>query len=231
MIPAKPPVMQAKDSVSLVIFDCDGVLVDTEKFYVELLLEFSAPYCLGLDLTDAMRLFCGVTLKRCMEIIETLSASKLPDDFFAQFRDEFARRIEHCIVPIEGIKETLEQITIPICVASNSSMKSLDQMLKLVGLYDYFSERIFSAYDLQKWKPEPDLFLKAAAAMGTDPRNCLVIEDSLVGVQAAQAAGMKVFAYAGSEYSSASLFSADVPTFTRMSELPELIASLNRKSD
>jgi HAD superfamily hydrolase (TIGR01509 family) len=225
----KRPSKVAEKSIALVIFDCDGVLVDTEKFYVELLLELSAPYGLQLPLAEAMRLFTGAALKTSLEKIESLTGAALPDDFFARVRDEFARRIEFSIVPIEGVREALERITLPVCVASNSSLKSLQQMLSAVNLYHYFGDRIFSAYDLQKWKPEPDLFLKAAAEMNAHPQNCLVIEDSAIGVQAALAADMSVFAYVASEYSSAGLCSANIPTFERMIELPEIIERLNRK--
>lgn len=219
------------EPVSLVIFDCDGVLVDTEKFYVELLLEFSAPFGLILTLPQAMEIFAGVTLRRCMEIIEERSGKQLPVDFFQRFSDEFARRIEYSIKPIEGIKEALDEIDLPICVASNSSMGSLKQMLGLVGLDSYFAGGIFSAYDLKKWKPEPDVFLKAASEMMVEPRNCLVIEDSLPGVQAAQAAGMKVFAYAASEFTHQRVLSSGAVIFRRMSELPGLIRGLSAHSE
>ena len=219
------------EPVALVIFDCDGVLVDTEQFYVELLLEFCAPYGLILTLPQAMELFAGVTLRRCMEIIEQRSGKRLPVDFFQQFSDEFARRIEYSIKPIEGIKEALDDIDLPICVASNSSMGSLKQMLGLVGLDSYFADGIFSAYDLKKWKPEPDVFLKAAKEMMVEPKSCLVIEDSLPGVQAAQAAGMRVFAYAASEFTHQKVLSSGAIVFRQMGELPALIRGLSPHSE
>ncbi len=215
-----------EDQLSLVIFDCDGVLVETERFYVELLLEFGKEYGFEMELADAMNLFAGVTLKTCMKKIEETTGKNLKPDFFETFRDTFADRIECEIKPVEGIRHAIESIHIEKCVVSNSSMASIEQMLGAVDLLKYFKGRIFSGYDLKKWKPDPALFLHAAASMNVDPKKCLIVEDSLVGVQAAQSAGMKVLAYTGSEFAARQLKDSKANFFDNMVDLPEILSEL-----
>jgi HAD superfamily hydrolase (TIGR01509 family) len=143
---------------------------------------------------------------------------------------EFEHRVrevcERELVPVEGVLAALDEITVPSCVASSSSHAMLNFKLGLTGLAERFAGRIFSADDVAHGKPDPAVFLFAAAAMGAAPDRCAVIEDSVSGVEAGVAAGMSVFAFSGGVTSAAKLDRTDVVLFNSMHLLPDLLASV-----
>ena len=188
--------MARRDMIpELVIFDCDGTLVDSEELGTSVLLEMAGELGLHLPLRETNLLFRGWQLDRCVAQIETWLGRKLPDDFVAQVRLRTRNTFEAKLQPIPGAVELVRTLRLPMCVASSGPREKIELSLSLTGLLPYFKDRIFSGYELGSWKPDPGLFLHAARTLGVEPARCAVVEDSLVGVQAGIAAGMQVFAY------------------------------------
>ena len=211
----------------LLIFDCDGTLVDSEGIANEIFLK--GVNALGIPVTqdEAWEHFPGTSMALCIKYVEDTYEVKLPEGFVerqrAIQRTEFAKRLK----PIRGIHETLLQLAqYPVkCVASNGPMDVIKANLNTTGLSPYFEERIFSAYTLNIWKPRPDLFLHAAETLGYDSVHSIVIEDSVAGMQAGINAGMTVLGYVPPEHPYEAKIEG-VIEFTEMSQLPELIESL-----
>jgi len=212
----------------LIIFDCDGVLVDSELLASEVLSEILAECDVDVPARECRERFTGSSLKRVKELVFKSSGIELPDDFEdrvrAADRDVFEQRLR----PVSGIEETLELLTIPVCVASSGTVEKITHSLKLTGLYDTLSPHLFSAEMVVRGKPAPDLFLWAAQQMSVAPERCLVVEDSPVGIKGAQAAGMTVFGFAGAAHAGPGyaemldLTGADM-VFREMFALPNLI--------
>jgi len=179
----------------LVIFDCDGTLVDSEELGTSVLLEMAWELGLHLPLRQTNLLFRGWQLDRCVAQIQTWLGRKLPDDFVAQVRLRTRSTFEEKLQPIPGAVELVRSLRLPMCVASSGPREKIELSLSLTGLLPYFKDRIFSGYEVGSWKPDPGLFLHAAHTLGVEPARCAVVEDSLVGIQAGVAAGMQVFAY------------------------------------
>jgi HAD superfamily hydrolase (TIGR01509 family) len=215
--------------VDLVIFDCDGVLVDSERLAIKVDAKVLAK--LGWPLTEAeiVERFVGVSDADFRRAIESHLGRHLPDDWESEleplYRSAFAAELR----PVDGIVEALDRITIPICVASSGTHEKMRYTLGLTGLYDRFDGRIFSATEVARGKPEPDLFLYAAERMGVAPQTCVVVEDSVNGVRAARAAGMKVLAYAGGVTSTAKLEGPRTTVFEHMRQLRELLSDVRFK--
>jgi HAD superfamily hydrolase (TIGR01509 family) len=213
----------------LVIFDCDGVLVDSEPISNRILaLELTA---IGLptSIEDSIRDYTGRSWASCTAIIEERLGRELPPGFAARYHaavfDAFERELE----PVAGIEAALDRIQPPWCVASSGAHDRIRRALGVTGLLERFDGNIFSATDVEHGKPAPDLFLHAAARMGFEPERCVVVEDSPAGVQAARAAGMTVLGYAG--LADAALLEAEgARTFAAMAELPELLSGCAPRS-
>ena len=210
----------------LIIFDCDGTLVDSEGlangYFVELVNDMGVP----LTLEEAWQHFPGTSLRLCMEYVEKRFDFAFPDDFVPRYREGQKEVFSTHLQPIKGIEECLDILhDHPICVASNGPREIIEANLHTTGLREYFGSHIYSAYELQHWKPDPKLFLHAADKFGYDPRECLVIEDSMAGIEAGLNAGMKVFGYNAHGHSG--LPDRDEITyFQDMKVLPELIQKL-----
>ncbi|ANY77834.1 hydrolase [Microvirga ossetica] len=180
----------------LLIFDCDGVLVDSEvlscRIDAEFLTEIGIPYT-----TDEIaQQFLGVSLKTMIARIEAERNCKLPDDFSERLNSILFARFETDLKPIEGVREAILSLPYPRCVASSSVPERIALSLRITGLSDLFDD-IFSSTQVPRGKPAPDLFLHAASSMKARPEDCVVIEDSVAGVQAALAAGMRVIGFTG----------------------------------
>lgn len=180
----------------LVIFDCDGVLVDSEAIANQLLIDMAADLGVHVDSEEAHVEFVGLKLADCVGLMEREAKRELPPTFIDDFRAALSVVMESELQPIPGIYNALEQINNLKCVASNATRSKIEQALRITRLRDFFESRIFSAYDISAWKPEPDLFLHAAQSMGVAPNACVVVEDSRPGIEAAMAAGMRVIVYA-----------------------------------
>ncbi len=215
----------------LVIFDCDGVLVDSEVIALSVMrrrLEEA-----GLRLTDqeTRERFLGRRLDSSLHKIETELGEPLPgafrDDFSREILSAFARELKG----VEGVRQAVEGLHTRVCVASSSGHERLRLSLRVAGYETMFAPNIFSAADVAEGKPSPDLFLHAASAMGVEPKDCLVIEDSVAGVVAARAAGMAVFGFVGASHFSpldegTHLTGAGAELlFDDMARLPDLVAA------
>jgi HAD superfamily hydrolase (TIGR01509 family) len=194
--PSGDPTMGAMPAVQLVIFDCDGVLIDSEAIGNRVLVESARPYGLEMTEPEAMAQFRGGKMADCVAEIEQRIGRSLPQSFVADARARVAEAYERDLRAVDGIERALSRIRLPMCVASNGPTEMIRQALRIVGLLDRFEGRIFSAYEVQCWKPDPGLFLHAARAMSADPSSSVVVEDSVLGVRAAVAAGMRVLGYA-----------------------------------
>jgi HAD superfamily hydrolase (TIGR01509 family) len=198
------------------------VLVDSERISVRLDVQVLAELGWPITKEEVIERFVGRTDEAMTREIEEYLGRKLPsawdEEYEHLYRDAFDAELE----PVDGVVEALEQISAPTCVASSGRPERIEKNLKLTGLWERFAGRIFSAADVEHGKPAPDLFLHAAAEMGAEPAGCAVVEDSPFGVQAAHAAGMKAYAYAGGIMPVERLRSADV-VFDNMRELPKLL--------
>ena len=178
----------------LVIFDCDGVLVDSEKPGNVIFAEMLASYGHQISADESVRRFRGVNLTKCLDILEQETGIKLPRSFEADFRQRMSDVFRAELQPVEGALRLVESLRVPFCVASSGPRKKIEENLQITNLYSHFAGKIFSAHEIGAWKPDPGLFLSAARYFGVAPEDCIVIEDSHIGVSAALAANMAVFA-------------------------------------
>jgi HAD superfamily hydrolase (TIGR01509 family) len=219
------PVSERNGHPDLVIFDCDGVLVDSEPIAIQIDAKIFAEFGMPMSEEEIVDRFVGRSPSVTWAAIETHLGHPLPADFAARTQAMFDEAYAHDLQPIDGIEQALDQITARTCVASSSDPDRLDHKLKLTGLYDRFAGRIYSAAAVQNGKPAPDLFLYAAQRMGAEPGDCAVVEDSQYGVQAARAAGMAAFGYTGSVTPARMLEGPGTTVFGDMRELPRLLQS------
>jgi HAD superfamily hydrolase (TIGR01509 family) len=210
--------------ISLVIFDCDGVLVDTERIAVRIDVMVLAQ--LGWPMTEAevVQRFMGRSDEEMTADIEAHLGRRLPASWEEPFRHLYRQAFEAELEPVAGVVEALDAIATPTCVASSGTHEKIRFTLGLTGLYERFAGRIFSVSDVARGKPAPDLFLHAAGRMGVPPGQCAVVEDSRYGVDAARAAGMRAFGYAGGLAPKGSLAGPHTVVFEDMRELPRLLA-------
>jgi HAD superfamily hydrolase (TIGR01509 family) len=213
----------------LLIFDCDGVLVDSEplscRIDAETLTECGVPY----TAEEVARDFTGVSIKDQIARIEMERGIRLPDDFTERLNRTLFQRFETDLKPIDGVRDAILSLTFPRCVASSSIPERIALSLRVTGLLDLF-DNIFSSTQVARGKPAPDLFLHAASRMNTLPEECLVIEDSIAGVQAARAAGMRVIGFVGGSHCgpghAEKLRQAGAPVIIeRMSDLPAAVST------
>jgi HAD superfamily hydrolase (TIGR01509 family) len=221
---AADTVTRVSPPLELVIFDCDGVLVDSETLAVELQVERLAEIGIPMTAAEITERFLGRSIGYVNAAIVEQLGGPLPADRQRHWETRYRQLMTERLRPIPGVTEALEQITLPVCVASSSSPESIAFKLSLCGLADYFDDRVFSATQVRHGKPAPDLFLLAADRLDADPARCAVIEDSPVGVQAGRAAGMRTFAYAGSEAVARDRLAGEATVvFDDMRRLPELL--------
>ena len=207
-----------------VIFDCDGVLVDTELISNTVLAELLTQAGLPTTLEQCLRDYRGRSLASVMRLAVARHGGPLPADiparYYADMKSAFA--CEGHAVP--GIVDALDQIALPSCVASSGPHHKMEVTLRRAGLWERFEGRIYSAPEVPRGKPAPDLFLHAARAMGFDPAGTAVVEDSVPGVEAARAAGMRALAFARDSDAGA-LAAAGGEPFDDMADLPALLAA------
>jgi len=213
----------------VVIFDCDGVLVDSEA--IALARTRDALARLGLTLSDeeTRERFLGVSAQSMQGIAERDLGASLPPDFQRELARAIAADFERGLKAIGGIREALAELGARVCVASSSSMERIRASLRIVDFARLFEPNVFSAAEVARGKPSPDLFLHAAARMGARPAQCLVIEDSVPGVTAAHRAEMTAFGFLGGahitdkEHGERLRAAGAVLAFDDMRELPRLI--------
>jgi len=183
--------------VDLVIFDCDGVLVDSEIVSFEAEAEVLAEVGIGVPPDELVERFVGLSSASTFAVLEREHGIRLPPDFAERCRQRVLEAFDNRLRPIPGIAGLLERLAHRRCVASSSEPSRVRHSLRLTGILHHFDPHIFSATQVTHGKPAPDLFLFAAAEMGVAPDRCLVIEDSPPGVTGARAAGMRVLGFTG----------------------------------
>ena len=209
----------------LVIFDCDGVLVDSEPLTTRALQDVLERHGLRLGFDQLRKHLYGVSLTRLQELALAHWGVSLPDDVVDLVEEAERIAVEHWLSAVPGAADAVRSVAasgVAVCVGSNGSPGAIAQRLRLTGLYDWFEGRMFSAAMVAHGKPYPDVFLHAAETMGFSPEECVVIEDSEPGVQAALAAGMRVLAYVASPTSNVAE-STRVEQFRDMASLPVLL--------
>lgn len=209
----------------LAIFDCDGVLVDTEDLNRHALIEVLHRFAIDVTKAEAAVRFRGLSNQGIVERVQALWGIPLGDAFIPALEAEEAGLVRRHVQPITGVRRAVEDIVrlgFATCVASNGGLEGVRERLVCAGLADLFGDRLFSAEQVARGKPFPDVFLHAGTSMGFPPSDCVVIEDSEVGIQAGQAAGMRVLAFAPGVDAGAGK-AAGVERFADMALLPSLL--------
>jgi phosphoglycolate phosphatase len=217
------PAVMNKSSFDLVIFDCDGVLVESEPLACQIYVQMWEEIGIKLDYGETLREFHGVTLARRVESTARKYDWAPPANFVSLFNERLSALTERELQPVPYIHELLESLTVPKCVASNGSRQEINLRLKVARLAHYFGDSIFSGVEVPHPKPAPDLFLAAAESFGVHPSRCVVIEDSELGVTAAIAARMTVYGHATFN-SPEVLQAAGAIPFASMLEIKEILA-------
>jgi HAD superfamily hydrolase (TIGR01509 family) len=216
----------------LIIYDCDGTLIDTETIYAQINLK--AYHAIGLShwtmesYVDAM---VGIPVAEGRKILEREYGGPLPPEFDAQIEAEAQARIHSSLETLPGVREAVTAIEGPRCVASSTSLGPLKRNLTTAGLIGLFDPHVFSASQVSRGKPHPDVFLFAAETMGAEPARCLVIEDSVPGVLAARAAGMPVVGFTGVAHDPARIAArltaaGAIAVISHMQQWPALVRQL-----
>lgn len=217
--------LNMNENIDLVIFDCDGVLVDSEVLAVEVDKRVLAEFGWHLTTEEVVEKFMGKSAKAFTAELEEHLGYRLPHDWDAEYASWYHHAFETSLTVVEGIEPALDALTVQTCIASSGSHEKLRKTLGLTNLFPRFEGRIFSATEVTHGKPAPDLFLHAAARMGVQPERCIVIEDSKYGVRAARAAGMNALGYAGGMTPPEWLEAEGATLFSSMYELPDLLRS------
>ena len=214
-----------------VLFDCDGVLVDSESITLGVLRDMLAELGWSLTLAECMRLFIGKSLIHETEIISARTGHVVGDAWLAQFRARRDARLAREVEPIRGAVDAVARVHARfagrIALCSGADRAKVELQLARCGLQRYFDGRVFSGYEMPRSKPFPDVYLAAMDALGVDAARCLVIEDTVTGVQAGVAAGATVWGYsppeAGHDAPAPLLAAGAASIFTDMAQLPVLL--------
>ncbi|MGY3619610.1 HAD family hydrolase [Bradyrhizobium sp. USDA 10063] len=214
----------------LIIFDCDGVLVDSEVISCRAHAEVLTRHGYPITSEQVFDRFLGRSTRQANLEIEAELGRSLPEDFHTQLQDELFRSFEADLQAVPHIHAALDRIAQPVCVASSGSPQRMSVSLGRTSLHDRFAPNIFSAVQVKNGKPAPDLFLFAAEQMKVPPEHCLVVEDSVPGIRAARAAGMAVLGFCGGSHcgpghAEALRAAGATMTFGDMRKLPGLVES------
>jgi HAD superfamily hydrolase (TIGR01509 family) len=207
----------------LVIFDCDGVVVDSERIVFEVFGDFIRS--LGVHLTDAetREQFLGRTLAACMTIVEEITGKPVPPGALERYCADRDRVLRERVQAVDGVRDVLETLKVPFCIASSGGYDKMRITLGATALMPLFEGRLFSATEVAHGKPAPDIFLFAAERMGAEPKRTVVVEDTVNGVLAGSAAGMTVLGYVDLTPAPKLVEAGAAATFTHMRELPRLL--------
>ena len=186
------------DDIELIIFDCDGVLVDSESLSNEVLAVHATAFGWPMTAAESQGHFKGMTMRQIHELFEKREGRSLNDAWIEKYYQDSFAAFETGLRAVAGVEDLIKRAQsrgLKICVASQGPKRKMQLTLGVTGLWDYFAGNVFSAHDVARPKPYPDLFLHAAETMNVDPSQCCVIEDSPSGLKAADAAGMRVIYY------------------------------------
>ena len=221
------------NDIELIIFDCDGVLVDSERITAKVFSNVLEEECgISLSFDVLLETFMGQSSQRCLAIIEEMLGHKPPIGLEARYQNDISKDLQTSVTAIPGIEKVLADISIPCCVASGGSYEKMRTTLGKTNLLPHFEGKLFSSSDVANGKPYPDVFLYAAENMNCiNPGRCLVIEDSPFGVEGGVAAGMTVFGFADLIKKQKLIDSGAHHIFTEMANLVNEITCYEQKSN
>jgi HAD superfamily hydrolase (TIGR01509 family) len=221
--------------MGLIIFDCDGVLVDSETIAHALLAQMMTDLGYPTTTAEAVQKFAGRSLVDTLSLIEASLGRRIPDEVGQRYGGLLLERLRSDLRPIAGVKAAIAALPHPRCVASSSSLERIRLSLEVTGLASLFGANIFSATQVAYGKPAPDLYLLAATRIGVAPEQCVVIEDSALGVTAGRAAGMKVIGFTGAAHAThcaAQLAAAGAcSVISAMVDLPAIVTRLMSRAE
>ncbi|AIJ08217.1 MULTISPECIES: 6-phosphogluconate phosphatase [Edwardsiella] len=206
-------------SIRCILFDCDGTLVDSEIICSKAYVSMFSRYGITLSLEDIYREFKGVRLYEIIDVIQQrhpFTADRA--EMESHYRAEVARLFDSELQPIPHAHELLSQVCVPMCTASNGPVSKMQSSLGATGMLPFFGDRLYSGYDIQRWKPQPDLLFHAARNMGVDIGECILVDDSPAGAQSGIAAGIPVFYFCADPHNP----TIDHPLVTAFDDLRQL---------
>ncbi|MFZ1875246.1 MAG: 6-phosphogluconate phosphatase [Chania sp.] len=210
------------NQVECVLFDCDGTLVDSEVLCSKAYVHMFEHVGITLSLEEVFKRFKGIKLYEIIEQINTEQGVSFPvSELEPIFRQEVARLFDAELQPIAGARELLAQMTAPMCTVSNGPVSKMQHSLGLTGMLSYFDDRLFSGYDIQRWKPDPAIVFHAAKQMQVPVERCILVDDSAAGAQAGIAAGIPVFYFCADPHNKP-IAHPLVTTFDDLAQLPAL---------
>ena len=208
--------------VEAVFFDFDGTLVDSEVICSRAYVHMFKTFGITLDLEDIFKRFKGVKLYEIIDIINEEHGTKLAkSDLEPVYRAEVARLFDSELEVIDGAGALIDAVNIPMCIVSNGPVSKMQHSLGKLGMLHHFPDKLFSGYDIQRWKPDPALMYHAAKAMNVNVENCILVDDSAAGAQSGIDAGMEVFYFCADPHNKP-IVHPKVTMFTELSQLPEL---------
>jgi HAD superfamily hydrolase (TIGR01509 family) len=210
--------------IELIIFDCDGVLVDSERLALRVNVQLGQELGWPMAEQEIVDRFLGRSGRAVHGQLAERLGTEVADRWERLFLARLDALLDTELTEVPGVTETLDALTLPGCIASSGSHAKMRRTLGVTGLYPRFASRIFSSSEVSRGKPAPDLFLHAAARLGVPAERCAVIEDSQYGVRAARAAGMRSFGFSGGLTPAAWLAGPDTVVFDDMRKLPQLLA-------
>jgi HAD superfamily hydrolase (TIGR01509 family) len=205
-----------------IIFDCDGVLVDSEAISAKVFQQMATDLGCNLDFETVLNQITGTSMKENLAFFEKHIEGELPSSFETEFRKRSYEAFKTDLKPIKGIHDLLKKIKVPVGVASSGPVEKIRLNLATTNLINFFGDNIFSSYEIGSWKPEPEIYLHTAKKMGFKPEECAVIEDSLPGIQAAIAGGFDVFGFA-TEKNKTTFEESGATVFFNVNELEHLL--------
>lgn len=217
-------------AIELVIFDCDGVLVDSERLANEVLARLLTSTGLPTTTDESIATYMGLSSASWTALASEKLGRPLPDDFLDRYQAGVFESFERELEEVPGVGEVVRGLRWPTCVASSGEHERMRLTLGRTRLHDHFEGRIYSATDVERGKPHPDLFLHAAERMGADPSRCVVVEDSPFGVRGAVAAGMTALGYAAMTPAEV-LGDEGAETFTAMADLPAILERIDARAE
>lgn len=208
--------------IDAVFFDCDGTLVDSEVICSRAYVHMFAQYGIELALEEVFKTFKGVKLYEIIDDISQRYDVRLDKtELEPIYRAEVARLFDSELQEISGAKALIERVKVPMCIVSNGPVSKMQHSLGRTNMLDAFPDRLYSGYDIQRWKPDPALMFHAADAMGVEVKNCVLVDDSMAGAQSGVAAGMEVFYFCADPHNKP-IDHPKVTTFSDLAQLPEL---------
>ena len=216
-----------KKCFGLVIFDCDGVLVDSELITNRVFAQMLNELGIAVTLEDMFERFVGRSMPQCLELITMLLGRPVPEHFVEEYQTRSATALRSELQAVPDIETVLAAIRIPYCVASSGTHEKMQTTLGITGLLPQFRGKMYSVTEVAQSKPFPDVFLHAARQQGVVPAECAVIEDTPTGVRAGVAAGMTVFGYSAVTPKLRLIEAGAHHTFERMRDLPGLMSAVD----